>query len=462
MKKLSECKTIKEIVLNIPEKVCCNISFWLISIYFLLPIFILLTNIFVKGSSSMYMYLGLFLCGGIGLINGLIYFLKNVYLKQFNKKKIISICMIISFLIWSLISCILSQNKIYAFFGTPYRTDGYISYLLYFGFFINGFIISHNKDYLKKILTFLILSSSILCLIILMNNKITDILLVSNNNISNNIYAGFTYNNNHFAYYLSLTIMASIGMFLKEKSIKKTWYLFCYIIELLVLIKNDTFGSFLAVLISIIIMFVYCLLVKESRICISVILISILIVPIVFKNIGDSFIKISHEIFKVSTNTNNLYIPVDDNKEVENNNDLIICAGNSRLDLWLKGIDLMKNKPLFGYGLENLEEPYSNIVMCDRTDRPHNIFIQLGATTGVVGLLLYVTFLGILFINIIIKYKKVDKLIMIFVFMSISYIISLFFGNSMFYTSPYYMISLGIIFSIYFMERTKVNDRKKN
>ena len=88
----------------------------------------------------------------------------------------------------------------------------------------------------------------------------------------------------------------------------------------------------------------------------------------------------------------------------------------------------MKNKTLFGYGLENLEEPYSNIVMCDRTDRPHNIFIQLGATTGIVGLLLYVTFLEIIFINIIIKYKKVDKLIMIFVFMSISYIISLFFG----------------------------------
>ena len=295
-----------------------------------------------------------------------------------------------------------------------------------------------------------------------MNNKITDILLVNNNNFISNIYSGFTYNNNHFAYYLSLTIMASIGMFLKEKSIKKIWYLFCYIIELVVLIKNDTFGSFIAILISIIIMFVYCLLVKESRICISVILISILIVPIVFKNIGDSFIKISHEIFKVSTNTNNLYIPVDDNKEVENNNDLIICAGNSRLDLWLKGIDLMKNKPLFGYGLENLEKPYSNIVMCDRTDRPHNIFIQLGATTGIVGLLLYVTFLEIIFINIIIKYKKVDKLIMIFVFMSISYIISLFFGNSMFYTSPYYMISLGIIFSIYFIERTKVNDRKKN
>ena len=51
---------------------------------------------------------------------------------------------------------------------------------------------------------------------------------------------------------------------------------------------------------------------------------------------------------------------------------------------------------------------------------------------------------------------------MCFVFICIGYITSSMFGNSMFYTSPYYMISLGIIFSVYFMERTKVNDRKKN
>lgn len=100
--------------------------------------------------------------------------------------------------------------------------------------------------------------------------------------------------------------------------------------------------------------------------------------------------------------------------------------------------------------------------MCDSTDRPHNIFIQIGATTGIVGLILYVSFLSIVFVNIIIKYKLINKEIMIFVFMTISYLISLFFGNSMFYTTPYYMISLGVIFSVYYIERNKLNDRKKN
>lgn len=458
MKKLSECKTIKEIILNIPYEICNKISYWIISIYFLLPIFILLTNIFIKGTSTGYFYIGLFLVGGLGLLNGLEYFLKNYYEKKLTRKKIIPICIILFFLIWSFISCLLAKNKFFSFIGTSYRCDGYISYLFYLGFFINGFIISHNKEYLKKVLNFLLISSSIVCILILMNNKMTEMLLPNNNYIQNNIYAGFTFNSNHFAYYLSLTIMASIGMFLNEKGLRKLLYLFCYIIDTLVLIKNDTFGSFLAIFITIILMFIYCLLIKRNRIYMLMIMLSILITPFIFKNVGSNFMKISNEIFKISANTNNLYKPIDEDKIPENNNDLIICAGNSRLDLWLKGIDLMKKKPLFGYGLENLEEPYSSIVMCDSTDRPHNIFIQLGATTGIVGLLLYIIFLSITFINVLMKHKIIDKEIMIFVFMSISYIISLFFGNSMFYTTPYYMTSLGVIFSIYFKERKKAND----
>lgn len=115
MKKLSECKTIKEIVLNISEKVCYNISFWLISIYFLLPIFILLTNIFVKGSSIMYLYIGLFVSGGIGLLNGLLYFLKKYFNGKVNKRALLPIIIISLYFIWCLISCILAQNREFAF-----------------------------------------------------------------------------------------------------------------------------------------------------------------------------------------------------------------------------------------------------------------------------------------------------------------------------------------------------------
>ena len=97
--------------------------------------------------------------------------------------------------------------------------------------------------------------------------------------------------------------------------------------------------------------------------------------------------------------------------------------------------------------------------MCDRTDRPHNIFIQLGANIGIMGIVLYVSFLGIIFINLLKKIKYIDPIIMCFVFMSIGYIVSSMFGNSMFYTTPYYMVSLGVIMSVYFFRRDEVNDR---
>lgn len=462
MKKLNECKTFKEIVLNIDNKYIDKIAYFSTLLYVLIPIFILFTNIFIKESASMYLYIGLFICGGLGLLNGIIYLLKKIYLKKITKKKVIPIIIIILFLIWSFISCLLSKNKEYAFLGTSYRFDGYLTYIMYLGFFINGFIISHNKDNLKKLLNCLIISSSFICILILMNNGLTEVLLKRNNNMTSNIYTGFTYNLNHFAYYLSITVIASIGCFLNFTGIKKLLYLCSYIIQTIVLIRNDTFASFLAILITIIIMFIYSLIIKKKRIYMLIILLSILIVPFTFKNVNDSFNRLINEIVKIHNNKDNLYTSINDDEKIENSSDLIICAGNSRLDLWLKGIDLIKNKPLFGYGIENLEEPYSYIVMCDSTDRPHNIFIQIGATIGIVGLLLYVSFLSIIFVNIIIKYKFINKEIMIFVFMTISYLISLFFGNSMFYTTPYYMISLGVIFSVYYIERNKLNDRKKN
>ena len=459
MSNFQECKNIKEIVQNISYDVCFKISFYSILVYFLIPLLSMFTNIFIKGSSTMYLYVGLFLFGFIGLLNGGIYFFKKYYEGKINSRVLVPIIIILIFFIWSFISSLLSSNKLFSFIGTWYRHDGYISYVFYLGFFIHGFIVSHDKTYLKTLLNILLISSTIMCFLILINNKLTDIFVVGINDFSYNPYTGFAYNTNHFAYYLSLTIVASIGAFLNCTGIKKVFYFFCYVVELVVLIENRTFGSFFAIFITIILLFIYSLLVKKNIIYTLLILISILLSSLVFKNVRDDFNKFYYELFKISTNFSNLSVPFIDDENVNNNSNLIICSGNSRLDLWLKGIELIKNKPIFGYGIENLEKPYFDIVMCDRTDRPHNIFIQLGANIGIMGIVLYVSFLGIIFINLLKKIKYIDPIIMCFAFMSIGYIVSSMFGNSMFYTTPYYMVSLGVIMSVYFFRRDEVNDR---
>ncbi|RDU37548.1 O-antigen ligase family protein [Neobacillus piezotolerans] len=85
-----------------------------------------------------------------------------------------------------------------------------------------------------------------------------------------------------------------------------------------------------------------------------------------------------------------------------------VAAGTGRVYIWEKTIELIKNRPIFGYGLDtfayyfnqddpqkhaNLNEGYSVIV-----DKPHNIYLNLAYGAGVI------TLIG--FLTLIINYVK--------------------------------------------------------
>ena len=77
--------------------------------------------------------------------------------------------------------------------------------------------------------------------------------------------------------------------------------------------------------------------------------------------------------------------------------------------------------------------------------RSHNLLIQLAGTTGIPGMLLYMTgILMILFRNLK-YYKEWDIFSYTGVFVIISYIISSIVGNSGFYTSGYFYIFVGLV-----------------
>ena len=181
-------------------------------------------------------------------------------------------------------------------------------------------------------------------------------------------------------------------------------------------------------------------------------------------------------------------------------------VGSGRAPVWIRSLDLMNQRPWFGWGLENLlNEFYYQYNISE--GRTHNLVLQLGATTGIPGVLLYLVaaisiWLKALFDAKFKEYKKmqlciigavylvativlniivssiIDKLffngvltvllwailtLLFFVrkvhlrigkwnafeLMSatvfVSYMISSLFGNSAFYTSPYFMIFLGLL-----------------
>ena len=184
----------------------------------------------------------------------------------------------------------------------------------------------------------------------------------------------------------------------------------------------------------------------------------------------------------------------------------ISSIGSGRGPVWIRSLDLMNQRPLFGWGLENLlNEFYQQYNIGE--GRTHNLLLQLGGCTGIPGVLMYFVAIlaiffksiydvklrrfgktGIIIVSIVfvvstillnlIIHKVTDKLlfngiftVMMWAFLYmviffknvrlrvkdwnffeyigaavfVSYVSSALVGNSAFYTSPYFMIFLGIL-----------------
>ena len=78
-------------------------------------------------------------------------------------------------------------------------------------------------------------------------------------------------------------------------------------------------------------------------------------------------------------------------------------------------------------------------------DRPHNLILQLLTTSGLPGCILYMSAVGIILIRGLKNIDMKNDLLVVCLFTSIVYLISSMFGNSMYYTSPYFYIILGFL-----------------
>ena len=134
-------------------------------------------------------------------------------------------------------------------------------------------------------------------------------------------------------------------------------------------------------------------------------------------------------------------------KNVESNKALIKDienGGSGRIKLWKYGFQFFMQNPILGYGPENLESKYQAVGI--EQDRPHNLIVQLATTSGIIGLLSYLSAIGIILIRGLKSMDLENSFLVISLACVIAYMISAMFGNSMYYTSPYFFIFLGILF----------------
>jgi len=367
--------------------------------------------------------------------------IKNSESKKSAIKELLPIFIFVLYMIWTLIACFNSPYKYTAFHGNFYRQEGYYMYINYAGYFLCAFLLKNKK--LRKILLNTFIISSLFLIIIsrvtLSGERFTDIF--TNVDIDLTVFAQF----NHYGYYLMMSLMCSLGLFIKEKNkILKILYIIAFTIISYALIYNNTFGCHIAVFIGLVLYGIYALIKKKDRKLIFIaIAIFVLLYSVTTKyniNLAKyNFTDLADDIKSIYYKIAGIEVPATDTDEDEAPKDFG-KVGTNRMALWINGINFVKESPLLGYGPDNLNPLYADVGI--HQDRPHNLLIQLATTSGIPGMLLYVTAVGIIVVKGIIKLLKNDKgkIVLLIV---VTYLISAMFGNSMFYTSPYFFIALG-------------------
>lgn len=426
-------KVIKDILNFIKNEYLEQWAFILLFFWVISP---LVEYIFKNYCESLYTYYFSFITyiiGLFGIITYIVYIIKNKEKRKWSIKKFIPEILIAILVIIAIIASILSKNTHLSIFGESYRKEGLLVYIMYIGFILLASIIKDTK-YLKLLLKSIIASCLVITIIPLFKSDFT--------------YVGFAnvfHQFNHYGYYLMINIMLSVFMFMdSSKLFKKIIYLLIYIFLTYLLIRNDTFGCFLAIAITFFFLFLYSMIKKYKRMDVIIVILLFIITSFTVSHFD---IKIGERVNFKSTQGlvgNNLSTFTKDVKSIVDKDDKgTNKAGTGRGLLWKEAINYTIDHPIIGGGMESLNSYYF-LRNVKYNDRPHNIILQISSFIGIPGAIIYLVLILYLALTNL-KIMKQNTIHIMVYFTAMCYFISSIFGNSMYYTSPYFMILLGLL-----------------
>lgn len=382
-----------------------------------------------KVTTNIWYYLILYI-GIIGFIYGIYIIVRNIDIKKVDIKDKIPFILIIIFLIFAILSTINSSNVVLSLIGSDYRRDGLFSYISYIGIGLISMLVFKDRD--KKIIYKLFVIVGLILTIFTrfgMNDFLYPI---------QKLYNGIFFQFNHFSYFIILCLVCNTCLFITSKGKEWIVYILSYMFMLEVLILNDTFGGYIAILLVTIFITIFYIIIKKIKIKPIILLILFILLSL---NVSDSDgvvvlrnFSINFEQFKHVNMTN-----LDKKEEMEKLKQL----GTDRGRLWLSSIKLIQEKPLLGYGIENIEKELKEDG--NYNDKPHNLILGLMVFIGIPGSLALLTCFGIVILRNISNIKEIDDVTFIALAGVICYLISSMFGNSMFYTQPYFSIFFGFL-----------------
>ena len=237
---------------------------------------------------------------------------------------------------------------------------------------------------------------------------------------------------NHYAYFLLFSILMSAGLAVYEKH--KAARLFACIslfVNTVTLTVNTTRGVILACIAALAAFYIILRLTDRTqsnrlRLAVAIFLAGSITGILLNPHVLGRFWNMLLDLFGIAEEETRLN------------------AGSGRGVLWKTTLEAISEKPLLGWGTEGI----SDRLLATRynNDRPHNEYLQYAAFYGIPALILYLGANISVFRKAYRQRMKLRPMTVIALVAASGYLISAFFGNTMYYTAPYFFVVLGFAF----------------
>lgn len=349
--------------------------------------------------------------------------------------------MLLLYFAWLVFSTVFSISVSQSILGNPYRYEGLATILLYFALFL---IARQQGTISKKNIHWMLLTGCVVVIYGILQSYGME--FFPRDFIREKWVTPFSTigNPNFLGTYIVLLLPFAVHLFIIEKKkIGLLIYAVLFYGLLTTMTRGTWIGAFISVLLYLAILFKYRDRFKFTIIDIIILSIVTVICLVVF-DISTSgsfflrFLSISQEIGKVITGGENLEL-----------------AGSYRMFIWLKTIELIKMRPLVGFGLENLHLAFEQYFAADIIkviggpliiDRAHNEYLQIAVSSGIPALLIYITFVTLVIRKGVSRMLELPYAIPLLVAVS-GYLVQAFFNISVVAVAPIFWVFLGFLAS---------------
>lgn len=344
-------------------------------------------------------------------------------------KKSVPFLLFMGFLLGIVISTAVNGITEYVRLGDSIRSESFSTYFIYIlVFFFCGMMVGEEK--FRKIIFNAALTVSIpLGILSIIWKYVYKFPQYNDNGL-----AAVFFQLNHYGYYLNMMlILAGASFIFEKKKLFKYLYLFAFILNTVVLIINDTFGCQVAAICVITFQTIVLWRKKELRKNLLVIaglyVLITLVVSIFIAHTFNNFLQFFFDIGSVARDEENAG-----------------SAGTGRWNYWVHTIGFIKERPLFGYGIEGIADQMFE-VSGDFTNRPCEEYLTYAAFFGIPAALFYLSSVLYIVFDRIKNIGSTRGTAMAAFLTACTYLVSALFGNTMFYTTPFMFTMLGIAYS---------------